>query len=91
MNWIHIFQGFWLGWFLSSFIPLQEFLNEKVKPQIIKFCPAITKYIVMGLSCHKCMATWCTLAITQNFYDALCAGFMAYVFERWYHTQNKNN
>lgn len=82
---IRILQGFWLGWFLSQFIPLQNVLEKYVKPKINRF-GLIGTWINQGLSCHKCLATWSTLIITGNFFHAIAAGFFAYVFEKWYYS-----
>lgn len=82
IKWRLILNGILIGWWLSNFIPLQDFLTKYVKPKIK------SEYIKTAMSCFKCLSFWGTLiifAVNQSsfgIYEAIIASLIAYIYER---------
>jgi hypothetical protein len=79
-----IFRCVVLSWWLAYFTPLQQFLDEKVKPKI----PQRLMYLKIALSCHQCLSFWTTLifgAIAYYefvFFDAILAALIAFTYQK---------
>lgn len=91
INILIILKGLLLGWFISEFQPLQEFIKKYIKPSINRSCKPdniIQSHLKIGLSCIKCLAfhsTWIIgLITTQDFliFEAITASILAIVLDK---------
>ena len=72
-------EGLLLGWFLSSFEPLQEIIrlmNNKISDRYW-----IVMYFKIALTCQKCLTFWSTLIITQNIYTAIASSLIVVIVD----------
>ena len=76
MEYILIIKTLLIGWFISGFEPLQNFLDKYIKPKI-KYT-----YLKNALSCHKCLAFWTGIIYFQDFYVGAGAALLAYILNR---------
>ncbi len=82
IKWRLILNGILMGWWISNFIPLQDFITKYIKPKIK------INYINTAMSCFKCLSFWFTLLIFAicesriGFFEAIIASLIAYIYER---------
>jgi len=76
-DWEIIIKVCLIGWFISNFEPLQNFLikNKLFKIKIMQ----IPKKI---LQCFKCISFWIALIYTQDVYTAIICSIIAYIYIR---------
>lgn len=72
-------KAFLLGYLLAYFEPLQYTLSKLTSK--IKSKNTYVNYIIQGISCHRCMATWICFFMTLNIYAAAGVALSVYLFE----------
>lgn len=86
-----IIKSFLIGFFLSSFEPLQNLFDKYVKSKIKN------SYIRKAFSCHMCISFWTGIIYFQDFYVGSAAALLAYLMSRIlaalpaYYNLNNNN
>ena len=79
-----IINCFLISWFITYFIPLQDFLENKTEYLLEKYTNKYLHILINNvnsiLSCFKCLSLWFTLLMTFNPIYAILNSFLAYTY-----------